>query len=114
MTLTKARIIKSVKDKLRLKNRKKAPQQFLFPEMDYISLNQGRATEIVESLFEIIKRTLASGEDVRIPGFGKFHVQHKRPRRGRNPQTGEEMILRSRKIVGFSVSPKLREKINFL
>ena len=68
--------------------------------------------EIVETLLEIIKSKLVSGEDVLISGFGKFCVNEKRERRGRNPATGEDMMLRPRRVVTFKWSGKLRQKIN--
>ena len=68
--------------------------------------------EIVETLLEIIKSKLVSGEDVLISGFGKFCVNEKRERRGRNPATGEDMMLRPRRVVTFHCSGKLRRKIN--
>lgn len=71
-----------------------------------------QSTDSVETLLEIIKRTLESGEDVLISGFGKFCVKSKDRRRGRNPATGDAMMLRDRKIVTFKCSGKLREKIN--
>lgn len=77
-----------------------------------LHLPKNKSTEIVESLLEIIKKTLASGEDVLISGFGKFCVRNKETRRGRNPQTGEDMTLRSRRVVSFKCSGVLRDKIN--
>jgi integration host factor subunit alpha len=68
--------------------------------------------EIIETLLELIKSKLASGEDVLISGFGKFCVHKKRERRGRNPQTDEFMMLRPRRVVTFKCSKKLRQKIN--
>jgi integration host factor subunit alpha len=112
MTLTKTDIVNSVMQEVRFKNRHKGPQQFLFPEMDCIFLSRKRADEIVGSLFEIIKKTLASGEDVLISGFGKFQVKFRWARKGRNPQTGEMIILRSNRTVSFRTSPKLRRKMN--
>jgi len=70
------------------------------------------SAEMVEIILEILKDTLASGEDVLITGFGKFCVKKKKQRRGRNPATSEDMILRSRKVVTFRCSRKLRDKIN--
>ncbi len=70
------------------------------------------STQTVKTLIEIIKKTLASGEDILISGFGKFYVKDKAQRRGRNPATGEAMMLPPRKIVTFKCSGKLREKIN--
>jgi integration host factor subunit alpha len=60
-----------------------------------------------------MKRTLASGEDVLISGFGKFCVNEKSERRGRNPATGEDMMLRPRRVVTFKCSGALRKKINY-
>jgi integration host factor subunit alpha len=112
MTLTKADIVKSVRENVRFKKRRKGPQQFLFPEMDCEFLSRRRATEIVNALFEVIKQTLAREEDVGISRFGKLQAKFRWGRKGRNPQTGEMIILRSRRTVSFRSSPKLREKIN--
>ena len=71
-----------------------------------------KSIETVETILEIIKSTLASSEDVLISGFGKFCVKEKRERRGRNPATGEDMILAPRRVVTFKCSGKLRNKIN--
>ena len=71
-----------------------------------------KSTELVESLLTIFKSTLASGEDVLISGFGKFCVKNKDARRGRNPATGEDMILSARKVVTFKCSASLRDEIN--
>lgn len=68
--------------------------------------------KVVDSLFELIKHSLENGEDVLISGFGKFSVKEKRERRGRNPQTGEPIILSSRKVVIFKYSGKLRHFVN--
>ena len=77
-----------------------------------IDFTQKRSSEIVETLLEIIKSTLASGEDVLVSGFGKFCVKQKDERRGRNPATGDAMMLRPRRIVTFKCSGKMRERIN--
>jgi len=71
-----------------------------------------KSLETVETLLEIIKSRLASGEDVLIRGFGKFCVKEKKERKGRNPETGEPMMLRPRKVVTFRCSGKLRHLIN--
>ena len=70
------------------------------------------STDIVEMLLELIKNSLESGDDVLISGFGKFCVNAKKERRGRNPATGGDMLLRPRKVVTFKCSGKLRDKIN--
>ena len=73
---------------------------------------KNKSIEIVENLIEIIKRTLVSGEDVLVSGFGKFCVKSKGQRRGRNPATGSDLMLSARKVVTFKCSGKLREKVN--
>ncbi len=70
------------------------------------------STEIVEALLEIIKSSLANGEDVLVSGFGKFQVKEKSPRRGRNLVTGEDMLLDARNVLTFRCSGKLRARIN--
>ena len=92
MTLTKAHIVEAV------------AEQNGYPK--------NQSFEMIETLLEIVKRTLESGEDVLISRFGKFCVQEKHERRGRNPATGEDMMLDPRRIVTFSCSRQLREKIN--
>ena len=67
---------------------------------------KNRSSELVETLLKIIKDTLISGEDVLISGFGKFCVNQKKERRGRNPATGEDMMLAPRKVVTFNCSGK--------
>ena len=71
-----------------------------------------RSFELIEILLEIIKSSLESGEDILISGFGKFCVSEKKARKGRNPATGEVMMLAPRKIITFRCSRKLRNKIN--
>ncbi len=92
MTLTKAAIIETVAEK--------------------IGYTKNQSSDMIETLLEIIKRTLASGEDVLVSGFGKFCVKTKQERRGRNPATGEDMMLEPRKVVTFRCSRKLRDKIS--
>ena len=71
-----------------------------------------KSTDIVETLLEIIKTNLASGEDVLISGFGKFNVKKKKERRGRNPATNEDLMLEPRRVVTFKCSGKLKDRIN--
>ncbi len=71
-----------------------------------------QSVNMIETLLELIKRSLASGEDVMISGFGKFCIKEKKERKGRNPATGEDMMLGPRKTVTFRCSGKLRDKIN--
>ena len=70
------------------------------------------SASLVDSLFEIIKETLEDGKDVLISGFGKFSVRERSERKGRNPLTGDAIILPARKVVTFQCSGKLRGKIN--
>jgi len=77
-----------------------------------IGLPRNQSVQILESILEIIKKTLGNGEDVMITGFGKFFVKEKGERRGRNPATGEDLMLRSRRVVRFKCSSTLRDKIN--
>ena len=79
-----------------------------------LDLSKTRSAKVVDSLLEIIKRTLENSEDVLISGFGKFCVKDKRERRGRNPQTGDDMMLGERRVVRFRCSERLREKVNGL
>ncbi|MBT8366519.1 MAG: integration host factor subunit alpha [Deltaproteobacteria bacterium] len=81
---------------------------------DQIGYPKNHSSEIVETLLELIKSSLESGDDVLLSGFGKFCVKEKRERKGRNPATGENMILEPRRVVTFRCSGKLREKINGL
>lgn len=70
------------------------------------------SAQIVETLFEIMKSTLERGDDVLLSGFGKFSVKDKSQRRGRNPQTGDPILLAPRKVVTFKCSGVLRERVN--
>ena len=79
---------------------------------DQNGFTRKNSSETVETILELIKSTLASGEDVLISGFGKFCAKEKRERRGRNPATGEDMVLGPRRVVTFRCSGKLRDKMN--
>jgi integration host factor subunit alpha len=92
MTLTKADIVEAVAE-----------------QNGYTNL---RSFEVVGTLLEIIKSALESGEDVLVSGFGKFCVNEKKERMGRNPATGEAMMMEARKVVTFRCSRQLRDKIN--
>ena len=92
MTLTKIQIVESIHNE--------------------IGIPKNKSTEIVETLLEIIKKTLASGEDVMISNFGKFCVKEKKERKGRNPATGDDLMLEPRRVVTFKCSGKLRDRIN--
>jgi integration host factor subunit alpha len=91
MALTKARIVDSVQDQLG------------FPRNECVNL--------VEDLLEIIKRTLGADEDLLVSGFGKFCVKKKNERKGRNPASGQDLMLAKRKVVSFKCSSVLRKRI---
>ena len=76
------------------------------------NLTKMQATEAIETLLRIMKDCLANGDDLLISGFGKFNVKDKKARRGRNPQTGDELILDARRVITFKPSGILRAKIN--
>jgi integration host factor subunit alpha len=92
MALTKAQIVESIQN-----------------QTGFLKNNP---LEILKNLLEIIKSTLASGEDVLISNFGKFCVRGKKERKGRNSATGDAMMLAFRKVVIFKCSGKLRDRIN--
>jgi integration host factor subunit alpha len=92
MTLTKAQIVDSIQDK------------FGFPRK--------KCVELIEIMLEEIKKPLQKGEDVMISGFGKFCVNNKKERKGRNPATGDDLTLPARRVVTFKCSQGLRDKIN--
>ncbi|MGB6010430.1 MAG: integration host factor subunit alpha [Desulfobacterales bacterium] len=92
MTLTKIQIVESIHNET--------------------GLPKNKSTEIVGSLLEIIKKALASGEDVMVSNFGRFCVKEKAERKGRNPATGDNLMLEPRKVVTFRCSGKLRDRID--
>lgn len=75
-------------------------------------LSKKESSDIFEKVFDLIKSTLQEGETIKLAGFGKLVVKHKAARRGRNPQTGKEIEISSRKILTFKPSPVLKEAIN--
>jgi integration host factor subunit alpha len=93
MTLTKTQIVDEI-------------HQYMFWD------SRKKTVDLVEILLEIMKRTLESGEDLLISNFGKFCVKEKSGRKGRNPATGEKMIIAPRKVVAFKCAGRLRDKIN--
>lgn len=79
---------------------------------DALELEKQQAAELVESYIELIKEGLAAEGKVMLSGFGSYEVNYKEPRKGRNPQTGESMILRERRVVKFKPSQILRKELN--
>ncbi len=77
-----------------------------------LGVSQRNAAEIVDTVFATMKRTLISGESIKLVQFGTLTVRDKAPRRGRNPRTGESMTITKRKMVSFRPSKRLRERLN--
>lgn len=92
MTITKADIVERVYEK--------------------IGFSKKEAGDVVESIFEVMKTSLERGVKVKVSGFGNFVVNEKRPRRGRNPQTGEELIVSGRRVLTFKASQVLKNSMN--
>jgi integration host factor subunit alpha len=92
MTLTKAELIDSVYEK--------------------VGFSKKEAAELVELVFESMKEELCKGGAIKISGFGKFRVRNKKSRMGRNPQTGDAMVISARKVLTFTPSRILRDGIN--
>jgi integration host factor subunit alpha len=77
-----------------------------------VGFSKKEAGEVVDAFFEVLKGHLENGEKVKLSGFGNFAVHDKRPRKGRNPQTGETIIIRARRVLGFKASPMLKKAMN--
>ena len=76
-----------------------------------IGLNKREAKELIECFFEEIKKTLENGNDIKLSGFGNFMLRDKLPRPGRNPKTGQEVTISSRRVVTFKSGLKLKSKL---
>lgn len=92
MTVTKADIVERIYEK--------------------VGFSKKEAAEIVDSIFEVVKKNLEAGHKIKISGFGTFSTHDKSARRGRNPQTGEAITIRSRRVLGFKASPILKNSMN--
>jgi integration host factor subunit alpha len=92
MTMTKAELVSIVSEKC--------------------SFSRQESVQIVDQVFQILKETLEKGEKVKISGFGNFITREKRARKGRNPQTGEEIIICGRRVMTFKPSAMLRKVVN--
>ncbi len=77
-----------------------------------VSSSRKEASEAVEEVFAIIRRSLCHGEKVKISGFGTFVVNHKKARRGRNPRTGEPLTIASRRVLSFKPSQVLKNLVD--
>ena len=77
-----------------------------------VGFSKKDSSRIVEAVFDIMKENLARGEKIKISGFGSFIVKEKKARKGRNPQTGDEIEISARKVLAFKSSQVLRESLN--
>ncbi len=76
-----------------------------------LGLNVREAKDLVDAVFDELKQTLESGQQVKLSGFGNFNLLEKKPRPGRNPKTGEEVAITPRRVVTFSASRKLKKRV---
>lgn len=76
------------------------------------SFSKKRSSEVVTLVLDLIKEALEKGERVKISGFGNFEIRKKEPRKGRNPQTGEEIVISERRVLSFKASQVLKERLN--
>ena len=79
---------------------------------DKCSFSRQESFQIVDQVFQILKETLEKGEKVKISGFGNFITREKRPRKGRNPQSGEQIMISGRRVLTFKPSAILRKAVN--
>ncbi len=77
-----------------------------------IGFSKKEATDFVEMFFSLMKDSLCNKEDVKISGFGNFVVNQKKERMGRNPQTGEKMSIKARKVISFKPSQVFKNNLN--
>lgn len=84
----------------------------IIDHLSRLDFPKNRADQLLETTLETVKTTLETGEDVLISGFGKFCVREKGTRRGRNPATGEALILEGRRVVTFKCSKVLKNRVN--
>ena len=78
---------------------------------DEVGLNKREAKEFIEMFFESLKKNLEDGNDIKISGFGNFTLRDKNARPGRNPKTGEEVLIKERRVVTFKSGLKLKNKL---
>jgi integration host factor subunit alpha len=79
---------------------------------DRLGISRQESRQLVERFFKIMKDTLTQGEDLLVSGFGKFSVRQKKARRGRNPQTNENLTISARKVLVFKASGVLRQRLS--
>jgi integration host factor subunit alpha len=79
---------------------------------DKVGYSKKESAELVEMVFDIIKSTLEKGDKIKIAGFGNFVVKEKADRRGRNPQTGDPIVITARRVLNFKASQLLKQELN--
>jgi integration host factor subunit alpha len=79
---------------------------------EMVGFSKQEAAEMVDTVFEVMKETLERGEKIKISGFGNFDVKRKQARKGRNPQTGDEIEISSRRVLTFKPSQTLKRLLN--
>lgn len=84
--------------------------QTLYAELGGFSKKE--AADLVDLVFETMKETLGRGEKIKISGFGNFILRDKRPRQGRNPQTGTPIVITERRVLSFKASQLLKQTLN--
>jgi integration host factor subunit alpha len=77
-----------------------------------VGLTRTRSSEVVEQILELMKESLERGENIKMRGLGTFAVRQNKPRKGRDPQTGEEIVLPARRAVTFKIGPLLKQRLN--
>ena len=87
-------------------------QKLVCKLQEAVEIPKPESQKLIDMVIKIIMTTLENGEHLLISGFGKWEVKKKRPRKGRNPQTGADLTIDSRKVVTFSSSSTLRQKLN--
>jgi integration host factor subunit alpha len=78
---------------------------------EQIGLNKRESKDMIDAFFDLMVNSLVDGNDVKISGFGNFHIRTKASRPGRNPRTGEPVAIDARRVVTFHASPKLKEQV---
>jgi integration host factor subunit alpha len=112
MTLKRSDLVDSIYRKLKRFEDHPSYQQFLFKEFKGTRITKKRSKDLLNSLFNIIMNRLQNGEDVVIPGFGRFRVKFKWARKGRDPQTGKSILLPPRRVIRFHCSSSFKKRLN--
>ncbi|NLD38181.1 MAG: HU family DNA-binding protein [Desulfatiglans sp.] len=110
--MNKTDLVLSIIENVHLKKKKRERQQYLFPELNYEIMPKTKAESIINSLIEIMISCFEKGDNLDIPRFGRFDVEFKWARKGRNPKTGESIFVDSRRKVKLRYYKSLKDRIN--